>query len=360
MQTPIVDGHLDMAGNVLIGRDYDLTAAEVRAGDPPARPKCMVTLPELERGGVAVAFATLYVGTSTFDADGNGVYATPPDEDAKKQLDVYRDWESKGKARIILTKDDLDAHMKKWESDRKLGVVILIEGGDSITSPDKLPEWFDAGVRIVGPAWSQTRYCGGTRRPGPLTAMGRELVEGMRELGIIFDASHIAEQSFWDAIDAGPGRIIATHSNARAIVPGGVLIGGDRQLTDEMIEAIGKRDGVIGLVLFNGFLTPEWEAGLIGSVLTKVLLGPRPDAAPQNDVTLDHVRAHAERMASLIGWHRIAIGSDFDGGLGVDETPVEIGSAADLSLVAEIAPPDARAGLLGGNWLRLLSEALPA
>jgi membrane dipeptidase len=360
MPTPIVDAHLDMAGNVLIGRDYDLTAAEVQAADPPARPKCMVTLPELQRGGVAVSLATLYVGTTTFDADGNGVYSTPPDESAREQLRVYLEWEEKEKARIIRTKSDLDSHLKAWEQDGKLGVIILIEGGDSITSPDDLPEWFEAGVRVIGPAWSQTRYCGGTRRPGPLTAMGRELIAGMRDLGIIFDASHIAEQSFWDAIDVGPGRIIASHSNAREIVPGGPLIGGDRQLTDDMIRAIGEREGVIGLVLFNGFLTPEWEAGLIGSVLTKVLLGPRPGAAPENNVTLEHVRAHAEHIAGLIGWHRVGIGSDFDGGLGVDESPLELTSAADLVRIGDIVPADAREGVLGGNWLRLLSEALPS
>ena len=62
---PIVDAHLDMAGNVLIGRDHDATAAEVRESDDPRRPKCMVTLRELERGGVAVAFATLFRSRQT-------------------------------------------------------------------------------------------------------------------------------------------------------------------------------------------------------------------------------------------------------------------------------------------------------
>jgi membrane dipeptidase len=359
MKTPIVDAHLDMAGNVLIGRDHDVTAAEVRRTDDPSRPKCMVTLRELERGGVAVACATLFVGTATFDADGNGVYKEAPDESARKQLDVYLGWEADGKARIIRTQGDLKTHLDQWQDDGKLGVVVLIEGGDSITSPDKLGDWWDAGVRIVGPAWSGTRYCGGTRRPGGLTPMGRELIEGMREIGMILDFSHIAEQSFWDAIDVGPGRVIASHSNARAIVPGGRLIGGDRQLTDDMIRAIGDHDGVIGLVLFNGFLTPDYEASLIGSVLTKVLLGPRPGASAKNFVTLDHVRAHAEHIAGLIGWDRIGIGSDFDGGLGVDETPVELESAADVARVGEVAPPEFRDGVIGGNWLRVLSEALP-
>jgi membrane dipeptidase len=360
MKAPIVDAHLDMAGNVLSGRDHDLTAEEVRRADDPARPKCMVTLRELERGGVAVAFATLFVGTTSFDADGMPIYRDPPDEAARRQLDVYLGWEADNKARILRTRGDLMDHLELWQEDGKLGVVVLIEGGDSITSPDKLGEWWDAGVRIVGPAWSGTRYCGGTRRPGGLTAEGRELIAGMREMGMILDFSHMDEAAFWECIDVGPGRVIASHSNARAIVPGGPLIAGNRQISDEMIKEIGERDGVIGLVLFNGFLTQEYEAALIGSLLTKVLLGPRPNAAAENFVTLDHVRAHAEHIANLIGWEHVGIGSDFDGGLGEDETPLELRTAADVGRVAEVAPPGFREAVAGGNWLRLLSDALPA
>jgi membrane dipeptidase len=359
VRAPIVDAHLDMAGNVLIGRDHDLTAAEVRAADDPRRPVCMVTLRELEAGNVAVAFATLYVGTNRFDDDGVGMYREDPEESAKRQLDVYLGWEADGKARIIRSRGDLESHLTAWEQDGKLGVVVLIEGGDSIRSPDALPEWWDAGVRLIGPAWSQTKYCGGTHRPGPLTDAGRELVVGMRELGFVLDVSHLAEQSFWDAMEVGPGRVMASHSNVRALVPGGPIIDGDRQLSDDMIRAIGERDGVIGLNLFNAFLTPDWEGVIIGRALSQLLL-PRPSERPENFVTLDIVRAHAEHIANLIGWHRVGIGSDLDGGLGRDESPVELDTAADLVRIGDVAPPEARAGVLGGNWLRFLSEALPA
>lgn len=356
---PIVDAHLDMAYNVLAGRDYDVTAADVQLLENVDRQRCMVTLRELERGAVAVAFGTLYTGTNSYDADGRGVYRTPPDESARRQLDVYLGWEADGKARIIRDRASLSAHLDAWRQDGKLGIVVLIEGGDSIASPAELPAWFDAGVRVIGPAWSQTRYCGGTRRPGGLTDAGRKLVAGMRELGIVLDASHLAEQSFWDAIDVGPGRMIATHSNARAIVPGGHLRTGDRQLSDDMIRAIGEADGVVGLNLFNGFLTPEWEHGLLAALLCRVSPGP-PLRRLDNFVTLDAVRAHAEHIAGLIGWQRVGIGSDLDGGLGVDETPIQLETAADLYRVAEVAPAEARVGVVGDNWLRFLGDALPA
>jgi membrane dipeptidase len=339
-RVPIVDAHLDMAGNVLAGRDYDLSAAELRAIEKRTDKQVMVTLPELKRGGIAVAFATLYVGTREFDADGIGVYKQPPDEMARRQLDVYLGWEADGKARIIRTQRDLDAHLRAWATDGTVGIVVLIEGGDSITSPDKLPEWVAAGVRVVGPAWSASRYCGGTWREGPLTPLGRELIGAMKEQGVILDVSHMAEESFWEALEIGAHRVIATHANVRAIVP---TRRPERHLSDAMLGALGERDGVIGVVPANAFLDEEtWQPS-----------SPTP-------LTLDAVKRHLDHMAAIVGWDNVGIGSDLDGGFGVEETPVELDSAADLVKIGDVVPDEARAGVLGGNWLRVLSESLPA
>jgi membrane dipeptidase len=340
-KTPVVDAHLDMAGNVLGGRDYDLTAPEVRAAEQRERTSCMVTLRELERGNVAVTLGTLFVGTATFDDDGVGIYKTDPTESALRQLDVYLGWEADGKARIIRSRADLDGHMTAWETDGKVGVVILIEGGDSIETPDALPAWFERGVRVIGPAWSATRYCGGTRREGPLTDMGRELVAGMKELGVILDVSHMAEESFWQAMDVGYHRVIATHANVRAIVP---THRPERHLSDEMLAALGKADGCIGVVPANAFLDDsEWGVDRSGPPLT-----------------LAAVKKHLDHMAAIVGWERVGIGSDLDGGFGVEETPVELDSAADLVKIGDVVAVDAREGVLGRNWLRVLSESLPS
>jgi membrane dipeptidase len=94
----------------------------------------------------------------------------------------------------------------------------------------------------------------------------------------------------------------------------------------------------------------------VSNVLARLV---RSDAPLDNIGTLEHVRAHAEHIANLIGWDKIGIGSDFDGGLGADETPIEIDTSADLARIGDVVPDEARAGVLGENWLRLLSEALP-
>ncbi len=336
---PIVDAHLDMAGNVLAGRDYDLTALELRALEQKTTEQVMVTLPELHRGGIAITFGTLYTGTRKFDDDGVGIYKTPPDEDARRQLDIYLEWERTGRARILRSRSDLSAHLDAWQDDGLLGIVVLIEGGDSITSPDDLPAWWDAGVRIIGPAWSRTRYCGGTRAPGGLTKLGSELLEGMRKLGFILDVSHMAEESFWDSMGSGFHRVIATHCNARTFVPDKLP---DRHLSDEMLAELAEHDGVVGVIPANPFLDDAH-------------FGPDPGTP----LTLTAVAKHLEHMAQIVGWERVGIGSDLDGGFGVEETPVELDSVADLIKIGDLVPPSARAGVLGGNWLRVLSESLP-
>ena len=94
-----------------------------------------------------------------------------------------------------------------------------MEGADPIRAPKESLEWFRSGVRIIGPAWRRTRYSGGTGEPGPLSPEGRELMGEMESLGFILDTSHMAEQSFFDALDLFHGHVIASHSNCRTFTP---------------------------------------------------------------------------------------------------------------------------------------------
>lgn len=334
MAVPIVDAHLDLAHNVIGGRDYTLEVADIRAREDAAKEQCMVSLPELRHGGIAVAFATIFTGPDGWTDDDQPRYDNPPWEGARTQVAIYRLWRDQGRVRLIETRGDLDSHLEQWATDGQPGLVLLMESADGIEHPRDLPQWWAAGVRLIGPAWSRTRYAGGTHRPGGLTALGRELVERMAEAGFALDTSHLAEEAFWEALEIGAHATLASHSNARALVPT------DRQLSDDMIRAIGEHDGVVGLNLYSKFLRDTWTPG---------------DAT-----TLADVRAHAEHIAGLIGWGRVGIGSDLDGGLGVEETPAELETIAELRRIGEVAPTEWGDAVLGENWLGWLRRALPA
>jgi membrane dipeptidase len=198
-------------------------------------------------------------------------------------------------------------------------------------------------VRIVGTAWGGTRYSGGTNAPGPLTPDGRDLMAELDRQGIALDTSHMAEESFWQALRLFNGPVIASHSNCRRIVPT------DRQLTDEMIRAIVDRDGVVGVVLYNRFLDGTWPAD-----------------GRKADVRLEAVVRHIDHICELARDARhVGIGSDMDGGFGVEGIPAELDSSADLPLIGQAlvsagwSTAEAQ-GVLGGNWLRWLETTLPA
>lgn len=199
-------------------------------------------------------------------------------------------------------------------------------------------------MRILAPAWHATRYAGGTGEPGPLTELGRRLIEEIERTGLVLDVSHLAEASFFEALDLYHGPVIASHSNCRAFVPT------DRQLSDEMIRALAQRDGVIGIVLFNRFLQDGWkEAGRIKS-----------------QVTLAHVVKHIQHVCDLTGDARhVALGSDFDGGFGAESIPAELEHVEDLykiedALLAAEFPEEDIDNIMNGNWLRMLRRSLPA
>jgi membrane dipeptidase len=225
----------------------------------------------------------------------------------------------------------LAAYAGGWRKGR-LAAVLLMEGADPIEEPAQLGAWTDRGVRIIGPAWSGTRYSGGTGAPGGLTELGRQLLKAMRRKHVVLDLSHMADQAVADAFELWRGPIIASHANSRSIVPG------DRQLTDETVAEIARRGGVVGVSFYARHLRASGRASL-------------------EDV-VRHVVHHARAAG---GPEHVGLGTDLDGGFDARQAPVE--SLARLKeLPARLRLHFNRAqveGIMGGNWLDFLSRSLP-
>jgi membrane dipeptidase len=203
--------------------------------------------------------------------------------------------------------------------------------------------WFERGVRLVGLSWlAGSSYAGGNAYPGPLTDKGRELLEVMAELGMILDVSHLAEEALSETMDRYEGWVVASHANPRARVPG------QRQLSDATIRRLAERGGVIGVVLYNAFLRPGWSKG-----------------DPKDAVTPADVAAAVDHVCQVVGdVAHVGLGSDFDGGFGAESAPQGIDTVADLRrLIPALGEmgygEEEVAAVMGGNWLRLLREALP-
>lgn len=327
----IFDAHLDIAYNAALGRD-------------PTRPAreqielpfgiATVGLPDLRVGSVGLICATIFAQPRTEHTPDGYQDAEGAHQQAMSQLRWYERQTDGGLMRPIRCGTDLSPSVDP------LPFILLLEGADPIRSVDDVKLLFDAGVRIVGLAWKRTRYAGGTSQPGPLTSDGRKLVAELDRFSIIHDASHLAEESFWNLLDVTNGAVLASHSNCRAIVPG------DRHLTDEMIRAIAKRGGVIGINFFDKFLLP-------------------PEVYGKRRATLKDVVRHIQHICDLVGdANHVGLGTDMDGGLGREQIPVEITTSADLHRIGDalssagFGTEDASA-ILGANWLSFSQRSLP-
>jgi membrane dipeptidase len=358
----IIDGHLDHAWNALQwNRDLVLSVHTIRVHEKhlagEGRAQGTVALPEMRKGRIALCFATL-LARSTGQAVPDLDYPSPLQAHAiaRGQLTYYRALERAGHVCVITRLDELERHVATWETwdaQREgdgpdappLGFVISMESADPILAPEQLSEWWDAGMRIIGPAhYGPGRYAGGTGTEIGLTDLGVALLDEMARLGMLLDLTHLSDQAFWQAMDRYNGSVLASHNNCRALVPH------QRQFSDEQLRAIVQRDGVIGAAFDAWMLQPGW------------IRGPNTNA----DISLADVVDHIDHICQLAGNSRhAAIGSDLDGGFGREQSPHDLDTIADLQKLAGLLGErgythDDVSGILHGNWLRLLRQSWAA
>jgi membrane dipeptidase len=351
----VVDAHLDLAMNALMwNRDLALSAHETReierAAGMTAKGRCAGTVgfPDFRAGEIGLVFATVIARknhgqNSEIDFRTQEIaYAQ-----AQGQLAFYRELERQGTIRLIRTRGDLAAWRSAWETDSTgapFGFVLLMEGADPIVDPEQARLWWDDGLRMVGLAhYGPSSYAFGTGSAGPLTAKGRDLLRVMDEVGMILDVSHLTDESFHESLDRFAGPILASHSNCRALVPG------DRQIDDAMIRRLIERDAVIGAVMDAWMLEPNWERGV----------------TTNERVTIASVVDQIDHVCQVAGNARhAAIGTDLDGGYGTEQTPHDLDTIADVQKIPDLLRDRGYtesdvAGIMHGNWLRLLERTLP-
>jgi len=356
----MVDAHEDLAWNMLTyGRDYTRPINETRHREKGTyivenNGDTTISWQAFQQGKIALIFSTLFaapVRVKVADWD-TQVYSDA--EQAHKLYSRHQDVydrlfdEHPDKFSHIRNKSQLESLLEKWSqptATAPTGFVTLMAGADGVRTIDELEYWWERGVRIIGPAWMATRFCGGTREPGPLTPLGRDLLNAMAPMGFTLDLSHMDWAAAREALDLYQGPIIATHANALKQVKHGTW---NRFLTDDIIDGIIQRDGVIGIVPFNRFLDESWK-----------------NNDPRANCPLDMVAAQMDYICQKAGnANHVAFGTDFDGGFGLQHIPEGLDTIADLQQVAPLL--EARGytqleieSIFGGNWIRTLRRNLP-
>ncbi len=351
----IVDLHLDLSMNAMEwNRDLTQPLDKIRTfelgqTDKPDRTKGTVCLPEMRTGNIGLCVAT-QIARFTKEKNPLPGWHSPAQAWAQTQgqLAWYNQLEQQGELTQITNIKQLDAHLDKWRGSPPphlpIGYVLSLEGADSMITLKHLEKAYESGLRAIGPAhYGPGTYAPGTGESGPLGTTGPDLLREMERLDIILDVTHLSDESLDQAMDIFNGTVWASHCNCRKLVPG------ERQLSDEQLKRVIEREGVIGAAFDAWMLIPNWQRGV---------------TTPQSSgVILSHVVDNIDHVCQLAGNTKHAcIGTDLDGGFGLEQSPGDMNSIADLQKIPPMlskrgyAEEDI-ANIMGNNAIEMLRRA---
>ena len=352
-----VDSHIDTMQRVLIEK------ADIGKRLPDGE----VDLVRLAEGGMHAPFFALWV--PTFYKGAEAVRRTLDLRDAMQSvLDRYPD-----KVELALTAADVE----RIERSHKIAAILTLEGGHQIDDDLAVLRMYQRmGVRSMTLTHFRNNDWADSSTDKPqhngLTDFGREVVREMNRIGMMVDISHVSDKTFYDAIAVTTKPVIASHSSCRA------LSSLPRNMNDDMLRALAKNGGVVGINFGGGFLNQkeadkelaninaigQAEPNLTGKALDDYTANmwikedwkhPKPTVA-----TLDDVVAHIDHAVKVAGIDHVGIGSDFDG---ISDVPKGL---EDESKMTNLTAALLKKGysetdikkIMGGNYLRVMREVI--
>jgi len=352
----IFDAHLDLSMNALEW-NRDLTRSvqtinkmEVEMKDKPDRGKATVSLQAMRKGNIGLCMATQI---ARYVKPKNSLPGWNSPEQAwaqtQGQLSWYYAMEAAGEMVQITDKKGLKKHLELWEGykeNKPIGYILSLEGADSILSMAHLNLAYEQGLRAIGPAhYGPGTYAFGTDSDGGIGAKGKRLLKEIEILDMILDVTHLCDQSFRETLEHYDGKLWASHSNCRSLVPN------KRQFSDAQIKELIERGAVIGMALDAWMMIPDWERGVTD---------PK-----DSGLVLETIVNHIDHICQLTGnSDHVGLGTDLDGGFGKEQCPYDLKTIADLQKLDRILDKRGYSEediekIFSKNFLRFLMEALP-
>jgi membrane dipeptidase len=330
-----------------------------------------VDFPRMVAGGLHAEFFAVFIGQGPRnDTSYNKVH--------KEAIDIlnsiHRNVDNNSTvSEIALTADD-GYRIKK---SGKIAAYIGIENGYPIGRDiSRIKQYYDKGARYITLSHTKNNdICDSSTDPnGPenngLSSLGAEVVKEMNRLGMMVDISHVSDKTFYDVLNITKAPVIASHSSCRA------LCGSPRNLSDDMLLGLRQNEGVIQICILSSYLktpepNPEMEAKLkelkekYGEYSTLSDDNKKIVRKEYNDIktryekmaTVKDIIDHIDHVVQVIGIDYVGIGSDFDGGGGVE-------GCRNVSEVKNITIELLRRGytrsdikkIWGGNFMRVFRK----
>ncbi|WP_020597166.1 dipeptidase [Spirosoma panaciterrae] len=329
-----------------------------------------IDFPRMKQGGMDAMFFAVYTSQGPRTPEGHA----DAKRDALNQFDLIHQALKKYPNLAELATSPADAY--RIQKAGKRAVFIGMENGYPVGDDlSMLQKYYDLGARYITLTHFANNLIGdsSTDPDGPmyggLSEFGKKVVAEMNRLGILIDVSHVADSTFYDALALSKAPMIASHSNCRAICDF------PRNMTDEMIKALAAKGGVVQVNFVSDYLkkpsdehraaktkirmsrvgkvaTPDMEARIqaMSDSVSKVYASER--------ASLSDIVDHIDHIVKLVGIDHVGIGSDFDGGGGVN-------GLEDVSQIENLTAELVRrnyseadiAKIWGGNLLRVLGQA---
>jgi membrane dipeptidase len=353
-----IDTHIDTAQRILIGH-VDISQR---------LPDGQVDIPRLKEGGMRAPFFALWV--PTYYKGSEAVRRTLDLRDAMQGVfDRYPD-----QIEMATTAGDLERIVKSG----KIAAVLTLEGGHQIADDLAVLRMYQRiGIRAMTLTHFRNNNWADSSTDKPthngLTDFGKQVVREMNRIGMIVDISHVSDKTFYDALAVTTKPVIASHSSSRAIseIP--------RNMTDDMLKALARNGGVVGINFGAGFVNPKDARAIMANINGMAAQEPNltgqalddfaaQDYARENAplthvsaATIDDVVANIDHIAKVAGIDHVGIGTDFDG-VGND-VPKGLEDASKMPALAAALRKKGYSEadvekVMGGNFLRVMKQVI--
>ena len=325
--------------------------------------------PRMKAGNLDAEFFAAYVPAS-YANKGAAAYTMKIMETIHEMVEHYPTW-----VRWADSTSDIRAAVR----DGRRAILIGIEGGHAIEdSLDLLRAFYRFGARYMtlthtnSNGWADSS--GDKPKHDGLTPFGKQVVQEMNRLGMLVDVSHVSDKTFYDVIATTRAPVIASHSSSRA------LADHPRNMTDDMLVAVAKNNGVVMVNFYPVFLSNEViaafrareeklrpavaelkakdPAGTEGEIY-KEGLKKLMEANPLPKIPWTVVVDHIDHIAKVAGVDHVGIGSDFDGIGAVPEGMEDVSKLSKIPAELErrgYSEADVRK-IMGENFMRVFRDA---
>jgi len=359
-----IDSHTDTP-MLFTREDFDMSVRH-----DPHKSSTKVDFPRMKEGGLDGIFMAVFLGQGPRDAEGHARVTARTHQIFDSIYSVVE--RTSDIASIALKAKDIYA----IEKEGKRAVYMGIENGYALGGDiNNVGVFYDRGSRYITLCHTKNNDISDsstdTLEHNGVSELGKKVIAKMNDLGMLIDVSHISDKSFYDVIEQSTAPVIASHSSSRAICDS------PRNLSDDMLVKLAENDGVAQVCILSSYVktTPRNPQADSMRVAMRKKYNNYQDLSDEQQkeagrewrsinklfppvlATVSDVVDHIDHMVDVAGIDHVGIGTDFDGGGGVD-------GCFDASELPNLTIEMVRRGyteeeitkIWGGNFLRVLNK----